>query len=57
MATIARTEEMFTRTTESAPTSHRGWDAFVRFTARLLTPSWVIDYAEELAEEYSPRDL
>ncbi len=56
MATIARTEEMFTRTLESATTTHGGWDAFVRFTSRILTPSWAIDYAEELVEMYRPQD-
>lgn len=57
MATIARSEEMFTRTVESAPATHGGWDAFVRFMAWMLTPTWVVDYANDLAKDYWPRDL
>jgi len=57
MATIARSEEMFTQKSEDAPTVHGGWDAFVRFTSRILTPSWIVDYADDLANTYRQREL
>lgn len=57
MATIARSEEMFTQKYEDAPAVHAGWDAFIRFISRILTPSWIVDYADDLAKDFRQREL
>jgi hypothetical protein len=56
MATITRTEEMFTYTTESAPRVSF-WDSLFRAVNRLMLPDWVIQYAEDKAEEIQRQQL
>jgi hypothetical protein len=50
MATITRTEEMFTYTSEAA-TQTSFLDSLQRVLSRIFMPDWVILYAEEKAEE------
>jgi hypothetical protein len=56
MATITRTEEMFSYNTVAAPRASF-WDSLYRVTARLLMPDWVIQYAEDKAEEIQRQRL
>ena len=56
MATIARTEEMFMRAPAVETTVENKWDGFTRFVARILMPSWVVAYAEELAADQRSRE-
>jgi hypothetical protein len=54
MATIARTEEMFVGTVEAETKTHTRWDSFISLVTWVLTPMWVMDYAEELSKSNNP---
>jgi hypothetical protein len=54
MATIARTEEMFVGTVEVETKEHSRWDSFISFVTWVMTPMWVMDYAEELSKNSNP---
>jgi len=56
MATITRTEEMFSCTTGAAPRASF-WNSLCRAVGRLFMPDWVIQYAEEKAEEIKRQQL
>jgi hypothetical protein len=46
---------MFLETAESDTGPQTGLDSLVSFISRILTPDWVKDLAEELAEAEEPR--
>jgi hypothetical protein len=54
MATLVRTENMFIGMTEVETAKRNGWDKFLNFVAWIMTPSWALDYAEELSMKHNP---
>lgn len=56
MATITRTEAMFSGGTEAA-SRDSWWDSLCRAVSCLLLPNWVVQYAEDKAEEINRQQL
>jgi len=54
MATLARTEKMFIGTIEVETSKRNRWESFINFVTWMLTPTWVMDYAEELSRKHNP---